>query len=245
MACDWVEKGSEILVAITSDENADGATHKAAQAIGRAQSKLLNMQGMFSRALNQIERQRVHLGQSGLSTTDIKRWLLQHEDLAVLAEGAIDQPVVPLFSTPAEMIDVAETELLSERAAGVAQTGLPSGEDAPTTISDGPAMQLELDDFVGPPVELCQPGQLPQHSRGRAKERAGARFAAAGQLCRGVVPRLDAAAPGRCVRSEPAGRDGRTGPAADHLYADRRDGPIERPACGGHVDRLAVPEYFP
>jgi hypothetical protein len=148
MACDWVEKGSQIILAITADENADGATHKAAQAIGRAQSTLLNMQGMFSRALNQIERQRVHLGQSGLSTTDIKRWLLRHEDLAQLAEGAIEQPVVPLFSTPAEMIDVAETELLSERANGAAQGGLPAGEDAPTTVSDAPAMQLELDDWL-------------------------------------------------------------------------------------------------
>ncbi|MEN3278035.1 MAG: hypothetical protein V7631_3825, partial [Massilia sp.] len=110
MACDWVEKGSVILRAITLDPNADSATHKAAQAIGRAQSALLNMQGMFSRALNQIERQRVHLGQSGLSTTDVKRWLLAHEDLASLAENAIDRPVVPLFGTPAEMIDVAETE---------------------------------------------------------------------------------------------------------------------------------------
>ena len=113
MACDWVEKGSEILRAITSDERADSATHKAAQAIGRAQSALLNMQGMFSRALNQIERQRVHLGQSGLSTTDVKRWLLAHEDLSSLAHGAIDRPVMPLFVTPAEMIDVAETELLN------------------------------------------------------------------------------------------------------------------------------------
>ncbi|MDB5909502.1 MAG: hypothetical protein JWP34_3616, partial [Massilia sp.] len=117
MACDWVEKGSQILRAITSDERADAATHKAAQAIGRAQSALLNMQGMFSRALNQIERQRVHLGQSGLSTTDVKRWLLAHEDLCSLAEGAIDRPLVPLFVTPAEMIDVAETELLAERNA--------------------------------------------------------------------------------------------------------------------------------
>jgi len=56
MACDWVEKGSVILRAITSDERADSATHRAAQAIGRAQSQLLNMQGMFSRALNQIAR---------------------------------------------------------------------------------------------------------------------------------------------------------------------------------------------
>ena len=148
MACDWVEKGSAILRAITSDERADSATHKAAQAIGRAQSSLLNMQGMFSRALNQIERQRVHLGQSGLSTTDIKRWLLAHDDLASLAEGAIERPVLPLFVTPAEMIDVAETELLLERAVNVAPGGLPSGEDAPLTINDNPAMQAELDDWI-------------------------------------------------------------------------------------------------
>ena len=148
MACDWVEKGSVILRAITSDERADSATHRAAQAIGRAQSQLLNMQGMFSRALNQIERQRVHLGQSGLSTTDIKRWLLAHEDLASLAEEAIERPLLPLFITPAEMIDVAETELLLERAANIAPGGLPSGEDAPLTINDNPAMQAELDDWL-------------------------------------------------------------------------------------------------
>ncbi|MBY0557959.1 MAG: hypothetical protein K2P77_12195 [Burkholderiaceae bacterium] len=148
MACDWVEKGSEILRAITSDEKADAATHRAAQAIGRAQSALLNMQGMFSRALNQIERQRVHLGQSGLSTTDIKRWLLLHEDLASLAIDAIDQPVVPLFITPAEMIDVAETELLADRAASAVAGSLPAGTDAPTTVSDAPPMQRELDDWL-------------------------------------------------------------------------------------------------
>jgi hypothetical protein len=106
------------------------------------------MQGMFSRALNQIERQRVHLGQSGLSTTDVKRWLLAHEDLASLAEGAIERPVLPLFVTPAEMIDVAETELTMERVANAGPTGLPSGEDAPLTINDNPAMQAELDDWI-------------------------------------------------------------------------------------------------
>jgi hypothetical protein len=148
MACDWVEKGSEILRAITSDEKADSATHKAAQAIGRAQSALLNMQGMFSRALNQIERQRVHLGQSGLSTTDVKRWLLEHNDLASLATEAIDRPVVPLFITPAEMIDVAETELLTERAALAANGGLPAGQEAPTMVNEKPAIQVELDNWL-------------------------------------------------------------------------------------------------
>lgn len=164
MACDWVEKGSEILRAITSDERADSATHKAAQAIGRAQSALLNMQGMFSRALNQIERQRVHLGQSGLSTTDVKRWLLAHEDLASLAADAIDRPVVPLFGTPAEMIDVAETELLTERTIVVGPKGLPNGEDAPLTINDNPAMQAELNDWINKLADFANLGNFPEFS---------------------------------------------------------------------------------
>ena len=164
MACDWVEKGSVILRAITSDERADAATHRAAQAIGRAQSALLNMQGMFSRALNQIERQRVHLGQSGLSTTDVKRWLLAHDDLASLAEGAIDRPVVPLFGTPAEMIDVAETELLTERTVVAGPKGLPSGEDAPLTVNDNPAMQAELNDWINKLADFANLGNFPEFS---------------------------------------------------------------------------------
>ena len=160
-ACDWVEKGSVILRAITTDENADSATHRAAQAIGRAQSQLLNMQGMFSRALNQIERQRVHLGQSGLSTTDIKRWLLAHEDLSSLAVDAIDQPVKPLFITPAEMIDVAETELMTERANNTGLNSLPAGQDAPTTINDSPAMQKELDDWLARLSDFAQLNNFP------------------------------------------------------------------------------------
>jgi hypothetical protein len=170
MACDWVEKGSEILRKITSDERADSATHKAAQAIGRAQSALLNMQGMFSRALNQIERQRVHLGQSGLSTTDVKRWLLAHDDLASLAESAIDRPVVPLFGTPAEMIDVAETELLAERTAAVGPAGLPTGTDAPLTINDNPAMQAELDDWLNRLADFANLGNFPEFSESGPKK---------------------------------------------------------------------------
>lgn len=164
MACDWVEKGSVILRAITQDPAADSATHKAAQAIGRAQSALLNMQGMFSRALNQIERQRVHLGQSGLSTTDVKRWLLAHDDLASLAEDAIDRPVVPLFGTPAEMIDVAETELLLERVTSTGPKGLPSGQDAPLTVNDNPAMQAELNDWINKLADFANLGNFPEFS---------------------------------------------------------------------------------
>jgi hypothetical protein len=127
------------------------------------------MQGMFSRALNQIERQRVHLGQSGLSTTDIKRWLLAHDDLASLAEDAIERPVLPLFVTPAEMIDVAETELMTERAVNVAPGGLPSGEDAPLTINDNPAMQAELDDWIKRLADFANLDNFPVMAEGAPK----------------------------------------------------------------------------
>jgi hypothetical protein len=105
------------------------------------------MQGMFSRALNQIERPRVQLGQSGLSTTDIKTWLLRQDDLSALAAGALAQPVAPLFATPAEMIDVAETELLTERANVTAST-LPSGQDAPISHEETISAMLELDNWL-------------------------------------------------------------------------------------------------
>jgi len=147
MACDWVEKGSQIIHSITNDPRADAATHRAAQAIGRAQSMLLNMQGMFSRALNQSERQRVHLGQSGLSTTDIKTWLMRQQDLAALADGAIAMPVRPLFATPSEMIDVAETELLADRI-NAAGSVLPDGEDAPVSHSEAAVTPVELDAWL-------------------------------------------------------------------------------------------------
>ncbi|MEB0140893.1 MULTISPECIES: hypothetical protein [unclassified Undibacterium] len=146
-ACDWVEKGSQIILAITHDSRADSATHRAAQAIGRAQSALLNMQGMFSRALNQIERQRVHLGQSGLSTTDIKTWLLQKEDLASLADEALASPVTPLFITPSEMVDVAESELLSQRVSAVAGA-LPVGENAISVANEDSDALHELDHWL-------------------------------------------------------------------------------------------------
>jgi hypothetical protein len=146
-ACDWVEKGSQIIQAITTDPEADSATHRAAQAIGLAQSALLNMQGMLSRALNQIERQRVHLGQSGLTTTDIKTWLMRHEDLASLASNAVALPVTPMFITPSEMIDVAETELLADKRASE-NFALPSGENAHIAQSEVTTIPAELNDWL-------------------------------------------------------------------------------------------------
>ena len=153
-ACDWVEKGTKIIYSITQDGNADPATQRAAQAIGRAQSALLNMQGMFSRALNQVERQRVHLGQSGLSTSDIKSWLIRHHDLASLADDAIDIPVTPLFATPGEMIDVAEAEIFAERQSQ--NFDLPAGLETTFQIQDEAALYTQLDAWLASLKESAQ-----------------------------------------------------------------------------------------
>ena len=231
-ACDWVEKGSEIIHAITTDPLADSATHRAAQAIGRAQSALLNMQGMFSRALNQIERQRVHLGQSGLSTTDIKTWLLQQDDLSALATGALSQPVVPLFVTPAEMIDVAESELLAVRAEATANL-LPSGQDAPLTLEEESPMMLELDDWLDRLSSFTPAGHADQADPGAAN-------LAAGQFCGCLVPRVAAAAVGRCQRIQFAGRHCEAGAPAYPVPLQRPDDALVRPACGRHFQSLAL-----
>jgi hypothetical protein len=155
MACDWVEKGSQILRAILADEAADAATHKAAQAIGRAQSALLNMQGMFSRALNQIERQRVHLGQSGLSTTDVSCGCCPRRPGQ---PGAQPPTAGAAVRYPAEMID-AETELLAERNAAAGSTACRPARTrrSPSTT---PRPSRPNDDWLAP-VRLRQPGNFP------------------------------------------------------------------------------------
>jgi hypothetical protein len=96
----------------------------------------------------------VHLGQSGLSTSDIKSWLMAHDDLASLADDAIDMPVNPLFITPGEMIDVAETELFAERQNQ--NFDLPDGMDTIFQLQDEAAMYTQLDDWL---VSLNDVGQ--------------------------------------------------------------------------------------
>jgi hypothetical protein len=62
------------------------------------------------------------------------------------------------------MIDVAETELLTERAIVVGPKGLPNGEDAPLTINDNPAMQAELNDWINKLADFANLGNFPEFS---------------------------------------------------------------------------------
>jgi len=131
----WVEKGTEVIRAITAEGDLDGATYRIAQSIGEAQSRMLRMTGVFQRALSSLERQRVHMGQSGLSSSDIAAWLRDQsqEQLLLVADGALSVYPQPMFITPHEMLDTAEYELLERERQKVAHIVLPPPNDAPET----------------------------------------------------------------------------------------------------------------
>ena len=66
-----------MIAQIVQDSALDRELHRVAQQIGRAQSRLLRMTTVFQRVLNDIDRQRVHLGATGLSTSDLVFFLRQ------------------------------------------------------------------------------------------------------------------------------------------------------------------------
>ncbi|MEK6708034.1 MAG: hypothetical protein AABY81_04405 [Pseudomonadota bacterium] len=147
----WVEKGTEIIRAITADGDLDTATYRIAHSIGQAQSRMLRMTGVFQRAVNSLERQRVHLGQSGLSSSDIVAWLrkLSQERLVAIANQALIAYPQPLFVTPNEMLDTAEYELLEREREKAAHSILPPSSDAPETGRIEAERLVLLEQFLG------------------------------------------------------------------------------------------------
>ena len=98
------------------------------------------MTGVFQRALNSLERQRVHMGQSGLSSSDIVAWLRNQsqERLIAVANVALSAYPQPMFVTPNEMLDTAEYELLEREREKAAHSILPPPSDAPETSRSRP-----------------------------------------------------------------------------------------------------------
>lgn len=147
----WVEKGTEIIRSMTTDDDLDITAYRIAQSIGQAQSRMLRMTGVFQRALNSLERQRVHLGQSGLSSSDIMAWLRNQsqEQLVAVANLALFAYPQPVFVTPNEMLDTAEYELLEREREKAARSILPPSSDAPETSRAEAERLLLLEQFLG------------------------------------------------------------------------------------------------
>lgn len=132
-ALEWVNKGTQILRAITENRDLDVAAHRVAQHIGQVQSSLLRMSGAFQRALNKIESQRVHLGASGLSTSDMIGWLrgLSSSSLAQLAHDAVACVPDQRFVLGDIALDIAEYELIDRERPERIDVPLPPAADAP------------------------------------------------------------------------------------------------------------------
>jgi hypothetical protein len=129
----WVDKGTQIVKEIAADPDLDAATHRIAQQIGRAQSAMLRQTSVFQRALNQLDRHRVHLGASGLSSSDVNRYLraLDIEALADLSDGVIARALAPAFALAPIALDIAEYELVERERETQEDQSLPPAQSAP------------------------------------------------------------------------------------------------------------------
>lgn len=131
----WMEKGTEIMRELTADGMPDDATWRLAQEIGARQSRIMRMTGVFQRELASIARQRVHLSQGGLTSSELAAWLTTRsiDQLADFAVGVTHLvPEIP-FVLGDVMADVAEFELLERERPDRKHSSLPPAVDTKNT----------------------------------------------------------------------------------------------------------------
>ncbi len=128
-----VERASEALSAIIEQAQADGNARleRLARELGLAQARLLAMASQFNRALQQVDRQRVTLGSTGITTTDVRRWLQNVPFLENLSLGALSRPVLPVMVAQHELLDTCEAEFERDRPKPPTPEPLPAGLVAP------------------------------------------------------------------------------------------------------------------
>ena len=134
----WVEKGTAVVKLIAQDAELDPATHRVAQQIGRAQSAMLRQASVFQRVLNQLDRHRVHLGGSGLSSSDVNQWLrsLDPSALAALADDLLAMRLAPAFVLGDIALDVADYELVERERDPDTVEALPAAQGAPEQVGE-------------------------------------------------------------------------------------------------------------
>jgi len=126
-----VDKASEVLSAIINEAQGDARLERLARELGLASARLLAMASQFNRALQQADRQRVTLGSTGVTTTDVRRWLQGQHFLENLALGVLARPVHPVLVSQRELLDTAEAEFERDRPRTQDAEPLPAGMDAP------------------------------------------------------------------------------------------------------------------
>lgn len=161
----WIERGTEVLHQLLADPEVPFDLARVAQRIGLAQSRLARVDAAFQRALNKIEAQRVTLGGSGISSSDVAAWLrrLDARALAALAGdgGLLPAPELTLLAGGHELLDRAELALSEEARQIEADTALPASEDAPSRNQPEQEDLRLLQHFSQRLGRLTEPGAAP------------------------------------------------------------------------------------
>jgi hypothetical protein len=149
-ALDLVDRAGQALTALIRAEHEDHRLEREARAIGQAQARLLAMASQFTRALQQADRQRVTLGSTGLTTSDVRAWLQAHPAVHDLLGEALSLPVRPVMVSPHDLVDVAEGEFERDRPDPLRMEGLPP----PAEAGDGRLDVLSLPPELGGLIDL-------------------------------------------------------------------------------------------
>ncbi|HET8744693.1 MAG TPA: hypothetical protein VFM98_03740 [Ramlibacter sp.] len=144
-----VERAGEALTALIRSDFEDPRLEREARALGQGQARLLSMASQFTRALQQADRQRVTLGSTGITSSDVRQWLQQHPALHELLGDALSTGVRPVFVSPHDLIDVAEGEFERDRPDPQRSTGLPPPAAAVAGTLETLRMPVELEALIG------------------------------------------------------------------------------------------------
>ena len=128
-----VDRAGDALRAIIEQarERGDSRLERLARELGLAQARLLAMASQFNRALQQADRQRVTLGSTGITTTDVRRWLQAVPELERLALGALSRGVQLVLVAQQELVDGTEAEFERDRPSAAVREALPAAQAAP------------------------------------------------------------------------------------------------------------------
>ena len=142
-----VDRASDAVKAIIEQAQASGHARleRLARELASAQASLLVMASQFNRALQQADRQRVTLGSTGVTTTDLRQWLQRVPDLHALLGEALSTGVQPVVVAAQELVDGAEAEFERDRPKPADAAGLPAAQAAP----DGQLQVLSLPAELG------------------------------------------------------------------------------------------------
>ncbi len=147
-ALQLVDRAGQALTALIRAEHADPRLEREARAIAQAQARLLAMASQFTRALQQADRQRVTLGSTGLTTSDVRAWLQAHPALETLMSDALHLGVRPVMVSPHDLVDVAEGEFERDRPGAQGDAGLPPPAEAALGTLDSLSLPAELGGLI-------------------------------------------------------------------------------------------------